>query len=236
MGTPTTAEEDIAVRAKDLLQSLHHPAAEPFLADWPGSYRRREVAATDLPVTRWLTEPGAHTRTDAAALAADAVALAADAAAIDRDQAVFGAGLVGALRRAVRSLAWRQTYSAADIDPAFLSNYGWSEIIGAVGPFESERIACGFLILGPGTFYPRHRHAAEELYVPLMGTAAWQQGDTVWREQPPGTPILHRSEEPHAMRTGAAPLLALYVWRGDGLACKAQLDAAGTQHGAATPR
>jgi len=203
MRTPTvTAEEDIAVRAKELLHSLQHPAAAPFLADWPNVYRRREIAAARLPVMRWLTE-------------------------LDADAAVFGADLVAAVRRAAPLLAWRQTYTSKDLDPAFLHNYGWSEIVGAAGPFESDRIACGFLILGPSTFYPPHRHAAEELYVPLSGTAAWQQGDAVWRDLPPGTPIHHRSEEPHAMRTGAGPLLALYVWRGAGLARKARLDAAG---------
>ena len=101
--------------------------------------------------------------------------------------------------------------------------------MGSVGPIESELIACGFLLLGPSTFYPSHHHAAEELYVPLSGIAAWQRGDTVWREHGPGTPILHRSGEPHAMRTGGSPLLALYVWRGADLGQKARLDASRSQ-------
>jgi hypothetical protein len=83
------------------------------------------------------------------------------------------------------------------------------------GPRYSDRLASGFLLLGPDTLYPRHRHAAEEIYLPLVGAAEWQQGDTVWRRHPAGTVIHHRSEEPHAMRTGAEPLLALYLWRGN---------------------
>ena len=35
----------------------------------------------------------------------------------------------------------------------------------------STTIAAGFLLLGPHTHYPRHSHAAEELYIPLAGTA-----------------------------------------------------------------
>ncbi len=199
MGTPiATAELDIAARAGDLLQSLGHPALAPFLADWPQAYRRREVPAPQLPALRWLPTFGG-------------------------DEAAFGIDLVAAVCRAAPSLAWRQTYTAKDFDSAFLDNYAWSEIVGTVGPFESERLACGFLILGPSTHYPPHRHAAEEIYLPLSGTAAWQQGDGVWRERPPGTPIHHRSDELHAMRTGGAPLLALYVWRGDDLAQKARL-------------
>ncbi len=89
---------------------------------------------------------------------------------------------------------------------------------------RDERIACGFLILGPSTHYPRHRHEAEEIYLPLSGTAAWQQGDAGWQDRAPGALIHHASEEPHAMRTRGSPLLALYLWRSDNLAQKARLD------------
>jgi hypothetical protein len=144
---------------------------------------------------------------------------------IAADTAAFAPELVAAICRAAPSLAWRQTYTARDLDAAFLDSYGWSEILGGSGPLASERIACGFLILGPATLYPRHRHEAEEIYLPLSGTAAWQQGDAVWREHAPGTLIHHAGNEPHSMRTGTGPLLALYLWRGN-LAQKARLDGA----------
>ncbi len=210
MGTQNgTAGEGIAARIKELLESLRHPALGPFLADWPAICSRREIVAGRLPVLRWLPQ-----------LANGAASFGA---------ASVGAELVAAVCRAAPLLEWRQTYSAADLDAAFLQNYGWSEIVGSVGPIESERIACGFLILGPSTFYPSHHHAAEELYVPLSGVAAWQQGDRVWREHAPGAPIHHRSGEPHAMRTGGSPLLALYAWRGADLGQKARLDASRTR-------
>jgi Dimethlysulfonioproprionate lyase len=194
-----TPDVTIAERIKELLQSLQEPALVPFLGDWPRTYQRRPVAASHLPVLRWLPQ-----------IAGDAAAFATD--------------LVAAVCHAARSLAWRQTYSAKDLDAAFLDNYGWTEILGGSGPLTGERIACGFLILGPSTHYPRHRHEAEEMYLPLSGMAAWQQGVAAWRDLPPGTPIHHASEEPHAMRTGASPLLALYLWRGANLAQKARLD------------
>jgi hypothetical protein len=46
----------------------------------------------------------------------------------------------------------------------------------------------------------------------------------VWRRRPPGELIHHASAEPHAMRTGDDPLLALYFWYGGGLAATALLD------------
>lgn len=193
---------NIAIRIRELLESLQRPAFAPFLVDWPSAYRPRTIQASDLPVLRWLPQ-------------------------IADDPAAFGGSLVAALCQAASSLAWRQTYTIKDMDSAFLANYGWSEILGGTGPLESERLACGFLILGPSTLYPRHRHDAEEVYLPLSGTAAWQQGDDQWREQPPGTTIHHAGDEPHAMRTGQNPLLALYLWRGLNIAQKARLDAAG---------
>ncbi len=189
---------ELAGAIKQLLESLPRPALAPFLADWPAAPGHRTIRAAGLPVLRWLPE-------------------------IAHDTAVFGVELVAALCRAAPSLAWRQTYTAQDLGAGFLDNYGWSEILGASGPLASERLACGFLLLGPATHYPRHRHEAEEMYLPLSGTAAWQQGDEVWRRHPPGTPIHHASEEPHAMRTGAGPLLALYLWRSADLSQKARL-------------
>jgi hypothetical protein len=194
---------NIAARIRQLLDTVREPALAPFLADWPGAPRERPVEASGLPVLRWLPQ-------------------------IARDPAAFGVDLVASVCRAAPSLAWRQTYAAGELDAAFLDNYGWSEIFGGTGPLSSEQAACGFLILGPNTHYPRHRHEAEEFYLPLSGTAAWRQGDAVWREHPPGTPIHHAGGEPHAMRTGAGPLLALYLWRGGNLGQKARLDAAAT--------
>jgi hypothetical protein len=195
-----TIAVNIAAQIRQLLESLRQPVLAPFVADWPPSSGLRAIHAAALRVLRWL--PG-----------------------IAGDTGAFAPDLVAAVCRAAPSLAWRQTYTARDLDAAFLDNYGWSEILGGSGPLASEHIACGFLILGPATLYPRHRHEAEEIYLPLSGTAAWQQGDAVWREQAPGTLIHHAGNEPHSMRTGAAPLLALYLWRGN-LAQKARLDGA----------
>ena len=194
-----TMEVDLAARIRQLLGSLHEPALAPFLAEWPRVHERRAIVPSHLPVLRWLPE-------------------------FTHDVVGFGGDLVAALCHAAPSLAWRQTYTANDLDSAFLDNYGWSEIFGGTGPLASERLACGFLILGPSTHYPRHRHEAEEMYLPMSGTAAWLQGDSVWRQRSAGTPIFHASDEPHAMRTGTQPLLALYVWRGANLDQKARLD------------
>jgi hypothetical protein len=173
----------------------------PFLDEWPTAPQIREVAPSrELPVLRYLpTVLAACVDDDAAAAFAPALAACAR--------------VLCATAAAARAFCWRQTYTARDVGGEFLANYAWTEILGSRGPIAAPRVASGLLLLGPRTTYPRHRHVAEEIYVPLSGTADWQQGDHTWRSRRPATLIHHRSEEIHAMRTAAEPLLALYVWR-----------------------
>jgi len=134
--------------------------------------------------------------------------------------AMGGKGAMAEIRRAAPGLAWRQTYGATDFGAAFLAGYGWSEFIGLRGPVASDRIACGVLLLGPNVTYPAHAHAAEEVYLPIHGLAEWQRGEADFAPVPVGQAIHHPSWMPHAMRTGAEPLAALYLWRGGDLAAK----------------
>jgi hypothetical protein len=186
------------------------PALTRFLADWPASPHTlsqpvarypgsRDPTAPPLAVLRWLPRVAA-------------------------DADWFGAGFVNSLCAAAGSLAWQQTYSVADVGEWFLQNYGWAELLTPGAATGVAQISCGVLVLGPNTFYPAHRHEAEEIYLPLAGTAEWQQGDAAWRRRSPGTLIHHSSEEPHAMRTGEHPLLAMYLWRSVDLSQDARLD------------
>lgn len=196
---PASASRPLLRAARQLLGRLDDERLVPFLADWPAPpLPERQTEPVGLPVLRWL--PGAER------LAPPATA-----------------PLVRALARAASRLTWRQTYTADDLGPEFLERYGWTELAGLRGPVASERLACGFLLLGPAAEYPAHRHEAEEVYVPLAGAALWRAGEGPWTARPPGTVVHHPPWTPHAVRTGAEPLLALYLWRGGGLAQKSQL-------------
>ena len=207
--------EPLCTLAHALLVDLNSPLLAPFLAAWPqrsapppGGARTAApvapalapaAAPSTLPVLRWL--PAIGTEIEA--------------------RGGIGAALAGAVCRAGSSLAWRQTYRPDELDSAFLNNYGWTQMF----PTEptAAGVACGLLLLGPHTHYPAHAHEAEEVYVPLYGTAEWLKGDGPWRAHAPGALIHHRRDEPHAMRTADAPLLALYLWRSDNLLQQARL-------------
>jgi quercetin dioxygenase-like cupin family protein len=184
-----------------LLKELHARELTSFLEEWPAHSTPRGVIPSSVPALRWL--PGLH-----------------DAAPN------FSIRLVDSVVSAAPLLAWRRSYSPVPVGAEFFDNYGWTELLGLTGPTASEHLACGVLLLGPHVTYPAHRHEAEEIYVPLAGTAAWRQGTGRWRERSPGEVIHHASHEPHAMRTGESPLLALYLWRSQNLAQQSQLDPA----------
>lgn len=111
------------------------------------------------------------------------------------------------------SLRWGRTYTAGEFGADFIANYGWMELFGSRGHFINDDMAAGFLVLGPGTLYPDHRHIAEELYVPLTPGTQWRKGSGPFVPRAAGAAIHHPSNVNHAMRTGSEPLVALYLWR-----------------------
>ena len=133
------------------------------------------------------------------------------------------AALLAGLRDGAAALRWGQTYGAGDFGADFLRGYGWTELIGLRGSIASDTVAVGVLLLGPGIDYPPHAHEAEEVYLPLSGTARWMRGDAPHAPVAPGVAIHHPSWLPHGMRTGAEPLVAAYVWRGGDLAAKSRI-------------
>lgn len=201
---PVSDSQDVSGRRASALAAMLMPVLEPiaaaaaFLKDWPVLQLSRAASPCRLPVLDW-------------------------AGALSRATVPLTAPVVQALVAGAGDLAWRQTYGAGDFGAAFLDRYGWTELIGMRGPVRSQALACGFLMLGPETTYPAHAHEAEELYVPLSGTALWQRGQEPWQARAPGTPIHHPGWMPHAMRTAAEPLLALYLWRGGDLAAKSKV-------------
>jgi hypothetical protein len=191
---------DLLAESRRLLIDLQSPELAPFLEEWPGAPERRRVVPSTIPALHWLTP-------------------------VQQGAPRFSSRLIHALVGSAQALAWRRSYSPALVGGAFYDNYGYTEFAGLTGPVPSDHLACGVLLLGPHLTYPPHRHEADEIYVPLAGTARWKHGTGDWTLRPPGAVIHHARHEPHAMQTDATPLLAFYLWRSANLAQSSHLDA-----------
>ncbi len=194
---PARSEEKSALvdAVHRYLSGLDDTHLARFLTAWPPRpYAFRRLAPKSLPVVSCLP------------------ALAAGDRSAEE--------VVGLLKAAAPGLCWGQTYGPDDFGPEFLNRYGWTELVGLRGAVASRRIACGLLLLGAGVEYPLHRHEAEEIYVPLGRPALWRKEAGKWAPVPAGAPIHHGPWTAHGMRTGADPLLAVYLWRGERLDAK----------------
>ncbi len=89
------------------------------------------------------------------------------------------------------------------------------ELAGPTGLAPCETLRLGLFLLGPKAFYPNHSHAADELYYVIGGRGEWQTDGGAFIEHGPGALIEVPSFTPHALRTGAEPVLTVYAWTGD---------------------
>jgi mannose-6-phosphate isomerase-like protein (cupin superfamily) len=128
------------------------------------------------------------------------------------------AGIAAAIAALPGPLPWRYSYpprpgeSPNAIDLA--ERIAFAEVIGPRAPLAAPGCRAGFTLMAPETFYPLHAHPAIEVYLVISGHAQWSTPEAE-RIVSPGEYVLHRASQPHAMRTFAEPLLALYGWRGD---------------------
>ncbi|MBT6339961.1 MAG: transcriptional regulator [Desulfobacula sp.] len=193
---------DLANAVFEYLKNIDDEGLAPFIEKFPSEpFKTRDVQKNDLPVFSYLPK-------------------------LDTGANVSTRGIVEQFQSISEYFCWGQTYSVEDFGQTFLNKYGWAELIGLRGPIASEKIACGFLFLGPNVLYPKHNHESEEVYIPLSSDqdTFWVQGDDAWVSRPAGRPIYHKSGIPHGIKTSLSPLLALYVWYGGDLAQKSEID------------
>lgn len=110
-------------------------------------------------------------------------------------------------------LAWVEGWRARP--SGYVGNHCSVGIVGPQGMITDQRFKFGVYLQMPGSFYPAHRHEAEELYLLLSGHALWQKDDAGFEPVASGALVRHAPYQPHAMRTHNEPLLALWAWTGN---------------------
>ncbi|SFM52839.1 dimethylsulfonioproprionate lyase family protein [Shimia aestuarii] len=125
------------------------------------------------------------------------------------------------LRDAVRDVCdfadWQQTYTKDEVGADFLARYGYFELVGPTGHFQSDTIRAYIAYWGAHLYYPWHQHEAEELYYIIAGKALFEAEGCPPETLRPGDTRHHLSNQRHAMTTTDSPVLALVLWRGAGL-------------------
>ena len=122
--------------------------------------------------------------------------------------------LCQAILRSNNGLSWRRP-GFGKIPDDIASHMAVCEIIGPTGQIKHETVRAGLLFQASNITYPRHSHAAEEIYFPLTGPVDWQIENTYWCQKEAGNFIHHLPYQPHAIRTGKTPLLTIWGWSGD---------------------
>ena len=111
---------------------------------------------------------------------------------------------------------WYQVYTGEGINAAMADFMLAKQVVGPRGLIASTSIRAGIFLLAPNFEYLMHDHAALEIYYVHSGTIDIQNGtDSALRRLGPGQYSITPPEVPHALHTGDAPVLLLFVWTGN---------------------
>ncbi|MDU8927221.1 dimethylsulfonioproprionate lyase family protein [Alisedimentitalea sp. MJ-SS2] len=132
--------------------------------------------------------------------------------------------LTFAVLAAAPHLEWQQSYDQDQVGADFLNGYGWFNLVSPDGPYSTDSLRISVGYWEQNLTYPPHRHAAEELYCTLAGSARFETEGRDPLIATPGTLIHHSSNQLHSFSMPDAPLLAMAFWRGDNLTAPSLLD------------
>lgn len=124
------------------------------------------------------------------------------------------AELTFAVLAAAPHLAWSHSYSADEVGADYLARSGWFNLVSPEGPYATPALRVSIGYWDQGLTYPRHRHAPEEIYCVLAGSARFDSENQASVEAGPGTLVRHEPNQWHAIEMHAAPLLAIAFWKG----------------------
>ena len=121
----------------------------------------------------------------------------------------FAMSLFVNVARLCNFLSWRMAGGGK------MPEIGVTEIIGPDGVIKNRDCRIGLFYQLPAFFYDYHQHEAEELYLQLCGQTTWFADGQPAKQNSGGAFIHHQSLQPHAMKTAAEPMLAIWRWSGN---------------------
>lgn len=121
-------------------------------------------------------------------------------------------GPVGEVAQALRAVApnleWERRPGVEDQTVEFAQGHANAILARSKNP-ELEVIV-GVSLMAPVVLYPDHHHPPEEVYI-VLSAGEWRQNQGAWHEPGAGSIVHNPAGIVHAMRSGDAPLLALWL-------------------------
>ena len=108
---------------------------------------------------------------------------------------------------------WNNGYSEDQTSKEFLDKYGFFELIGPTGHYETSEMALYVNFLDQNAYYPWHNHEAEELYFIVSGKAKFECKDQNIEILSSTKTRLHKSFQPHAITTIENQVLSFVIWK-----------------------
>jgi len=90
-----------------------------------------------------------------------------------------------------------------------------SDLVGPDGMIYSQHLRVGLFVQSANLNYVTRKHAAEESFIMLGGSAYWHTDTNPPKLCHPGDIIYHSSNTPHASITKDEPFIAAWRWTGD---------------------
>ena len=121
------------------------------------------------------------------------------------------------LHKAISDLSpyvnWEQGYNEKEVGKDFLNKYGFFELIGPTGHFQTSEMALYVNFLDKNAYYHWHNHEAEELYFIVSGEAKFESKNQNEEILSSTKTRFHKSYQPHAITTSDQQILSFVIWK-----------------------
>lgn len=116
------------------------------------------------------------------------------------------------------SLTWKRRSGGPSASANFMDGHANAVVVGPGGMEDRDDAWVGVSLLAPHVRYPDHRHAPEEVYLALS-PGEFRRADELWFEPGAGSSFFNKPGVVHAMRSGQAPLFAVWCLHPGEAAC-----------------
>lgn len=124
------------------------------------------------------------------------------------------AKVADAFARLEPHLTWRRRSGGPTASENFDDGHANAMLAGPGGFEERDDVWIGASLMAPHVRYPDHIHKPEETYL-VLSRGEFRQGDAPWFEPGIGGTLFNVPNIRHAMRSGDAPLFAVWCLRVD---------------------